>query len=448
MSLRTSARKRKQPLTAPQTIAGPDLNKIVAGVENLTNVSQIETLQKKLQSDYKSLAKEFSKSRVSRIDAFLEQIEVIQSSLKKDLEQYEIDLSNTIPTLDEEFAIEVDSIEQIQESKRRKHTVNPDMNLHSPNSPPKPEVPLLKKIPIFEESFEKLLKPFRKELQLLENKFAYDSKIIEDLARRNVLLAWNQCINSRIDLVQSFRKDLNIELSELQKDKFNWNKFERLGIEEERFRKSTLKVADINKSKKIELGQITKKLENCENYSNSNPISGNHPTTATDREILSDINEINASGIKNIRLNKYDSNYLLVDPNRKDEDDSPFAKQFTEEKNVDEEDETEGEQSQDTKYPALLQAAQLQLQQEYDQEYQNSVVVHKSQIRKNRIFPNIPYQEPPTPILPPPLITPIPFDPIAPLASSSSTFPPLRPYDPVKNHLIIPESPAIQPNYK
>ncbi|KAH3681987.1 hypothetical protein WICPIJ_007058 [Wickerhamomyces pijperi] len=294
-----------------QTLTSDEIQSIQTSITDINSLADIDTLQKKLQSDYKLLAKDFSHARLARIEAYISKIEEIQNSLKRDLEEKEALLEDDLPTVDPAYGTEQDSIKQRKLSQRRRNQIRNSVevtagNQHSDNLEFKLDETVLYQIPIFEEWFDALMKPFENRLQVTKMNYEYDIKLIEDTVRKNIYLLWNECVNRRCDLAQDFRSTLSQRLYQLQAEFHGDAKFQMLAVEKKRFRLASGKASDPVKRKKLQDSQTLEDIALRSIQSRSKENCTSRPMGSSPDEIASDLQWIRSAQIEDIELERYD----------------------------------------------------------------------------------------------------------------------------------------------
>lgn len=294
-----------------ETLSSKNVDDILENLDNINDISDIEIIQKKLQGDYKLLAKQFGSSRISRVDAFIAKIEDIQNQVKKINVAHETFVKNSLPQLEKETGAESNSINYSKTMKRKRYSHG---DLHSASSPP-PETPYsppLEVLPIFTESFEKVLEPYKTNLKALRNNYNYEAKLIEDSARRNVELTWRQNIKDRGELRKKLRLKLEQELIDLDKDYNNVNKFAKVSHHEKRFRTSTRKVGE-RKGGRYSSMEIHRDVESKVRKFHDVFRSDARPVSSADQTEIDYDLQLMRQTPDVIRTEKIEANYLYLE---------------------------------------------------------------------------------------------------------------------------------------
>ncbi|CAM9018879.1 unnamed protein product [Wickerhamomyces anomalus] len=270
-----------------EALTSQNVGEILDNLDNINDVSDIENMQKKLQGDYKLLAKQFGNSRISRVETFISKIEELQNQLRKNSIAHDTFVNNNLPQLDEETT-----------------------------SPP------LEELPIFTDSFEQVLKPHRDSLKALRSKYDYEAKLIEDSARRNVELTWRQSAKDRIELRKQMRSEISQKIIDLDKDYNNENRYAKVSHNERRFRTSTRKVGE-RKGGRYGVMEVHREVEsrvrrfNNSFHSDSQPVSG-----ASASEIDNDLSMMK-SPYATVKIETIEANYLYQEQPLKKENIGP-----------------------------------------------------------------------------------------------------------------------------
>jgi hypothetical protein len=283
------------------------------------DVKQIEAAQRALSSDYKQLTKEFAKSRLNRADALLSKIDEIQQDLRRQGSICEQSLLENIPIIDQQYSVEQGGGASSKSSKRRKHSTEPISQPPPPSPPPEVVDPIkIHPLPIFQESFEQVLQPFRDSLNSVKKKYEFHSQLIESDAQRNVDLVWKQSTKDRIELRARSRKELTAQLHELDSDYLNVNKEEKLHQMEQRYRSSIRKVAERKaRSDLTQIGELVKRRSDAAFNLDATNLSAASPlSSASQQEVDTDIYLMRQG---NVKVERIEANYLYMEqPLKKD----------------------------------------------------------------------------------------------------------------------------------
>ncbi len=307
-----------------EALTSQNVGEILDNLDNINDVSDIENMQKKLQGDYKLLAKQFGNSRISRVETFISKIEELQNQLRKNSIAHDTFVNNNLPQLDEETSMEVDSVTYAKSLKRRRNHFD-DAAAQTGDSSPPPEAPAsppLEELPIFTDSFEQVLKPHRDSLKALRSKYDYEAKLIEDSARRNVELTWRQSAKDRIELRKQMRSEISQKIIDLDKDYNNENRYAKVSHNERRFRTSTRKVGE-RKGGRYGVMEVHREVEsrvrrfNNSFHSDSRPVSG-----ASASEIDNDLSMMK-SPYATVKIETIEANYLYQEQPLKKENIGP-----------------------------------------------------------------------------------------------------------------------------
>lgn len=268
------------------------------------DLKQIDSAQRLISSNYKQFARELIHSKLKRLHSYVERIDSIQQQLHKDSAAFERiveDELNKSLQLHAQFSTEPSANEI---AKRRK--LRPE-----PSSPP-PELevwPVLPKVPIFEESFNKALKPFDDSLGAIKKRFELQAKKIEDDAHRNRELVWRQSIKDRIDLRNRKRQFIAKNMYSLQRDYDNVDKNLKLHLLENRYRSSVRKVGEKKSKSDLSIIVETPNLKR-KNYNYVGRELNSFLSHASRQEINNDLCEISKN---NVKVEKIEANYLYME---------------------------------------------------------------------------------------------------------------------------------------
>lgn len=274
------------------------------------DVGQIEELQKQLSFNYKQFAQEYSKSKMARIAAYVQKIEETQQLLKKQETLYEYVVQNNVPLISEEFSIEQASVSQEKVSKRRKHSISHEVEPHSP-PPEVVDCPQLDPLPVFTESFEHVVQPYRSSLTAAKRRYHLRSTLIEDDALKNKDILWRQSAKELADLRRSKRQQLAMAKFKLEEDYSNAASERKLILLEQRYRASIRKVGE--KKSRSDLGQMSEDLKlrdkNRKKYKDGESII-NPLSRASDNDIEMDLTLMRSS---NVKVQIIEANHLYME---------------------------------------------------------------------------------------------------------------------------------------
>ncbi|CCH44063.1 hypothetical protein BN7_3622 [Wickerhamomyces ciferrii] len=318
-------KKRKlSSINMDDSLNSQDVDQILENLDELNEINDIESIQKKLQGDYKNLAKEFGNSRLSRVETFLNNIEKLQLQLKKQNDDYEEFVLNNLPLLDQETSSESISTAESKLNKRRKNASQSELIKRATSPPPgTPISPPLENIPIFTESFEKILDPYRSKLKILKSKYDYESDLIENSTRSNVELVWRQSIKDRMDLKKSIRSSTAQDLIRLENDYYNDDKLSKLSHLDKRFKISTKKVGERKNSRYASNEQIKKVDQRVRKFNTFFSTDKKPIFEAFENEIEYDLDLIKNKIQIPIKLEKIEANYLYQEQPLKKESIGP-----------------------------------------------------------------------------------------------------------------------------
>lgn len=294
-----------------ETLSSKNVDDILENLDNINDISDIETIQKKLQVDYKLLARQFGNSRISRVDALIAKIEDIQNQVKKMNVAHETLVKNNLPQVEKQTGSESNSLNYSKTLKRKRYSHG---DLHGASSPP-PEIPFsppLEQLPIFTESFEKVLEPYKTNLKALRNNYNYEAKLIEDSARRNVELTWRQNIKDRGELRKKLRLKLEQELIDLDKDYNNVTKYTKVSHLEKRFRTSTRKVGERKGGRYASMEAQRDVESRVRKFHNVFRPDAKPVGSADENDIEYDLQLMKQSS-DTIKLEKIEANYLYLE---------------------------------------------------------------------------------------------------------------------------------------
>ncbi|CDR43126.1 CYFA0S11e00518g1_1 [Cyberlindnera fabianii] len=309
-------------MSTPNTESSPAVSALptldVQNIDNIDSVEQIEGMQKELSSNYKTLAREFSKSRIARVDAYITKIEEMQQKLRRNLMTHEAHVEQGMPMMDEETGAQLSSLGQMKQNKRRKFS-SVDTGFQSP-PPEAPQSPILDPLELFTEPFEQLLEPYRKNLDALKRKYELSSDLIETMCYKNRSIVWKQSIRDRQETREHLRRDTISKLWDLEKDYMNVSQHEKMRVNEQRYRASVRKVGEkraksdmtlIADGVKERAGHIasTAAHDAATLYQKGTPL-----TSASEEEIDRDINIIRNGIPSSVRVETIESGYLFKDP--------------------------------------------------------------------------------------------------------------------------------------
>lgn len=296
-----------------------DCANILSNLENCTDISEIEKVQKKLQQDYRALAKEFALSRISRVDAYLKKIEEIQANIRKNQAAYETYVKNCMPLLNEEYSTEDVSLQQQHDRLRKKfHAEDQDKDENPLDD--LPLTPSLDELPIFPNLFKNVTTPYNDKLTTLRNEYIYQANLIESSTRKNVELIWRQNMKDLIDARKSRRNQTYKELYELEVDYYNVNKNAKLIHNRKRF-DLTRKKSTAERGKKtinttaLEIAnelqaEIRSKPSNITDFKQK-PVS-----SLSNNEISTDLALMNSKTC-DVKISTVQANYLYMEKQQK-----------------------------------------------------------------------------------------------------------------------------------